>query len=152
VCRALGLDEADVETTQARKAKDHDLLMEQIKAKLPSATKTEQYQLLSLVPASMSVREAAQHFGVGRWLFERVRKCTEEKGILPVPEFTRASSVSESTKRLIHEYYCSDEYSKIMPGSRDCVSIRKGIYEQKRLLLCNLPELYQSFKRAHEGV
>jgi len=152
VCQALGLSEQEVESTDKRKARDHDLLMDEIKRQLPSASKIKKYQLLSLVPASMSVREAATFFNVSRSLLERSRKLTEENGILPIPMFTRSVRVLESTKQLVVEYFCSDEHSKALPGQRDCVSIRRGVHEQKRLLLSNLAELYEAFIRDHEGV
>lgn len=115
VCRALGLSEQDVKSVEARKAKDLDLLMDGIKTKLPTATKTQTYQLLSLIPKSMAIREAAQFFNVGRSVIERVRRLTDEKGILPIPTFSRASSVLESTRLLVLNYYCDDKNSKSMP-------------------------------------
>lgn len=152
VCRAYDIDPEELESTDAMKAKDHDLLMDQIKEKLPSASKIQTYQLLSLVPLSMSINKAAVQFGVGRTVVSNSRKLRIEKGILPIPDFTRESSVLESTKILVKEFYCREENCKILPGSRDCVSVGKGVYEQKRLLLSNLSELYASFKQEYEGL
>jgi hypothetical protein len=42
-----------------------------------------------------------------------------------------------------------------MPGKKDYISIKVSgvkIHEQKRLLLCNLKELYSHFKNSHPGV
>ena len=39
-----------------------------------------------------------------------------------------------------------------MPGKKDCVSIAKNVYMQKRLILCNLNELYQAFKEEHPSI
>jgi len=41
-----------------QKAKDMELLMLDIKNKLPSASKSEKYQLLTLVPLSMPLSKA----------------------------------------------------------------------------------------------
>ena len=109
VCRALGLSEEEVITENARKANSHDLLMEEIKKQLPSASQSRRYQLLSLVTLSMNDREAADYFKVSKNLIGRVQKLTEEKGILPLHTFSRASTVLESTRLLVVNYYCSDE-------------------------------------------
>jgi len=116
--------------------------MNKVKEQIPLASKIRKYQLLSVIPDSMSVREAGDFFNVDRKIVENVRKITHSKGIIPKIEFSRGSSVQDSSKLLVKNYFCNDEHSKIMPGQRDCVSIRKGVYEQKRLLLSNLPELY----------
>ena len=39
-----------------------------------------------------------------------------------------------------------------MPGACDKVSIATNVYEQKRLVLCMLKELYQLFKERHPGI
>ncbi|KAK3917885.1 DNA replication and repair protein RecF [Frankliniella fusca] len=149
---ALKVNEEDLQSIQDKKAQDHDLLMEEIRKKLPSASRVQKYQLLSLVPDSWPIITAANFFGISRTLFIAARQLKREKGILPIPDFSRASSVNEATKALIKSYYCSDENSKVMPGSRDCVSISKGVYEQKRLLLSNIPELYEAFKNDNDGL
>ena len=39
-----------------------------------------------------------------------------------------------------------------MPGAHDKVTIAANVYEQKRLVLYMLKELYQSFKERHPGI
>ena len=50
---------------------------------------------------------------------------------------------------LVEAFYQDDEYSRLMPGKKDSVSVGKGgkgrVHEQKRLLLCNLHELFTTF-------
>ena len=36
-----------------------------------------------------------------------------------------------------------------MPGSKDYVSIGRNVHMQKRLLLCDLKEIYAAFKQEH---
>ena len=43
--------------------------------------------------------------------------------------------------------YEDDEYSRQMLGKADSVSIAKNEHKQKRLILCNLHELYSAFKK-----
>lgn len=45
--------------------------------------------------------------------------------------------------------YQNDEYSHVMTGSKDKVSISKNNYMQKQFLLVNLNELYSAFKFEH---
>ena len=45
-------------------------------------------------------------------------------------------------------FYDSGEISRVIPGKKDCITIRddnKKITCQKRLLLCNLDEAYRAF-------
>ena len=125
VCRAAGIGAEDLETTDTRKARDHDLLLEEIKRKLPTASRHQKYQLLSLVPLSMSLSSAEQYFGVSRHVLRTARELKIKEGILPKTDFTRTSSVAESTKLLIKEFYCLDKNSKVLPGVKDCVSASK---------------------------
>lgn len=152
VCRAAGIGAEDLETTETKKARDHDLLLEEIKRKLPTVSRHQKYQLLSLVPISMSLSSAQQYFGVSRHLLRTARELKIREGILPKTDFSRTSSVAESTKLLIKEFYSLDKNSKVLPGAKDCVSVSKGVYEQKRLILSNLAELYNDFKRTHENL
>jgi hypothetical protein len=39
-----------------------------------------------------------------------------------------------------------------MPGKKDFVSIKRNVHKQKRLLLCNLKELYVLFKEQNAEV
>ena len=39
-----------------------------------------------------------------------------------------------------------------MPGKKDCVSVGKNQYRQKRLILCNLKEFYVAFKEKYPDV
>ncbi|KAK3909774.1 DNA polymerase IV [Frankliniella fusca] len=152
VCLSAGIKVEDLPLSpKSRKAKDHDLLMEEVKQKLPSASKLQKYQLLSLVPASWSTKETAEFFGTGRTIVKNAQKL-RQGGILPVTEFKRKSSVLDSTKNIIKDFYCLDENSKVMPGIRDSVSISPGVYKQKRLILCDVSELYESFKTKYKDL
>ena len=49
-------------------------------------------------------------------------------------------------------FYQDDEYSRQMPGKKDCVSVGNGKHEQKRLVLCNLSEMHAAFKEKYPNV
>ena len=57
--------------------------------------------------------------------------------------------MSEKTVNSVLEFYQNDEYSRQLPGKKDCVSIGKNVHVSKRLILCNLKELYTAFKDKH---
>ena len=54
----------------------------------------------------------------------------------------------EETRSLVESFY-QDEYSRQMPGKKDFVSISCNVHKQKRLILCNLKELYIAFKNSY---
>ena len=43
--------------------------------------------------------------------------------------------LSEEVTQSVLAFYEDDEYTRLMPGKRDCVSLGKMEYRQKRLLL-----------------
>lgn len=49
-------------------------------------------------------------------------------------------------------FYESDEYSRVMLGAKDKVSISKNKYMQKRFLLANLNKSYSAFKFKHQYI
>ena len=46
----------------------------------------------------------------------------------------------------MESFYCNDQFSPQLPGKKNFVSISKNQHISKRLLLCNLKELYAEFK------
>ena len=57
--------------------------------------------------------------------------------------------------QLVKEFYLSDAVSRIMPGKRDCISVKvngKKTLMQKRLLLSNLIEAHRQFQNEHPDV
>lgn len=137
--------EAIKETEQ--KAKDLDRLICLIKEKLETtSTRSEKIQLLTLVPTSWSKRKVMEEFKVSEYAIRQARNLVKEKGILTLPLPRKGKVLSENTINLVKNFYQSEEYSRIMPGRKDKVSISTNVYMQKRLLLQNLNELYSSFK------
>ena len=45
--------------------------------------------------------------------------------------------------------YEDDEFTRLMPGIKDCVSVSRNVYQQKRLFLCNLKKLHATFCEKH---
>lgn len=57
-----------------------------------------------------------------------------------------ATKLPGDTIKIVKDFYLSSEYSRILPGKNDFVSINKE-HVQKQLLLCTLRELYALFKQ-----
>ena len=72
------------------------------------------------------------------------RKLKEERGILSVPNPRRGKTLAEDTKSLVVNFFEDDEFSRLMPGKKDYLSVSRNVHKQRRLLLCNLKELYIS--------
>ena len=67
---------------------------------------------------------------------------SKEKGYL----HKEGKALAQETTDLAHAFYEDDEYSRKLPRKKDYVSIQKGVRKQKRLVLCNLHDLFVAFK------
>ena len=54
--------------------------------------------------------------------------------------------ISQVSRDLVLQFYHDEEYTREMPGQKDFVSIGHNVHKQKRLILCNLKELFSSFR------
>ncbi|KAG1676395.1 hypothetical protein GQR58_014302 [Nymphon striatum] len=73
----------------------------------------------------------------------------KSKGILGTSVRKPRTGLSEETVQMVQAFYENDEYSRLMPGKKDFVSIGRNVHQQKRLLLCNLKELHAAFMEKH---
>lgn len=146
-CRSLNVPLESIQPSEYKEAKWHDELMEEIKTKLPNATKEQKYHLLSLLPSIMTAIEAVSQFNISKTLFKATQNLKLQSGILPPVNFRRKSTVLDSTKELVANYFNHDDNSRQLPGKNDNIRIAKNEYVQKRILLCSLEELYENLKR-----
>ena len=82
----------------------------------------------------------------------QARDLKKSRGILSKPDNNRGKPLSESTAAKVQLFFEDDAHSRLMPGKKDFVSIKRNVYKQKRLLLCNLKELYAHFKEQRPDV
>lgn len=132
---------------------DFQELIRMMKIKLESPiSRREKIQLLTLAPKSWSREKVAREFEVSEYAVRAARELLQEEGLLALPAPRKGKSINDDVIRLVTEFYENDEYSRMMPGQKDKVSIKKNEYAQKRLILCNLSELYAKFKFDHPDI
>ena len=129
-------------------------IIEQLKEKFHLSTdRSQKVQILTVLPKSWSIRKVEEEFGVSNYMAHKAKDLVKDQGILSSPNPKHGSSLlSQATISLVQVFYELDEVSRIMPGKKDFVSIRKGdqrAHIQKRLMLSNLKEVYQQFKEKH---
>jgi len=92
---------------------------------------------------------ASKFFGVSDYCVRNACTLVKDKGILAVPEPKKGKSLSSEILSAVKMFYHDEEYSRQLPGKKDFVSISKNVCKQKRLILCNLKELYSTFKSSY---
>ena len=108
----------------------------------------------TVLPKSWSVKKMQQEFGVSEYLARQSKKLVEERGILSLPGPLRGPSLLSETVDTVRAFYESDDISRVMPGKKDFVSVKKEgkcQHVQKRLVLSNLREVYSEFKERFPG-
>ena len=131
------------------KANALDKLHDELREKLKISGYREKIQILTLVPEVWSRKKSASVFGVSEYLIRKSKTQKVEKGILSLPGQKMGKRVSGETMNQVKTFYEDDEFSRQMPGRRDFVSVSKNVHVQKRLLLCNINELYTAFKEKY---
>ena len=53
--------------------------------------------------------------------------------------------ITDEVKQMVRDIFEDDEVSRIVPGTKDKVSLGNKVYAQKCLLLCTVKELYNHF-------
>ena len=127
-------------------------IVSQLRKKFPTATRSEKMQILTVLPKSWSIKRIQEEFNTTNFMARQAKELVKEKGVLAMPDLKRGHALTEQTVHLVQSFYRSDEVSRVMPGRKDYVSVREGegrVHVQKRLVLCNLQELYAIFKDQH---
>lgn len=109
-------------------------------------------QILTVLPKSWSVKRIQKEFNTTNFMARQAKELVKVKGVLAMPDLKHGHALAEETVHLVQSFYQSDEVSRVMPGRKDYVSVREGegrVHVQKRLVLCNLRELYTIFKDEH---
>ena len=103
-------------------------------------------QILTLVPSEWSRKKAAEIFEVSERTVRKARDLEKEHGVFFLPPPQKGKSTATETTNKVLEFYQNNKNSRILPGIKDRVSIKKNLYQQKRLILCTFKKLYLAFK------
>ena len=71
---------------------------------------------------------------------------------MSTPPKKEGRKLDENIKSIVIKFYEDGKYSRIMPDSKNYVSVGKKQHMQERLLLVNLKELYISFLKEHAEI
>ncbi|XP_066590497.1 uncharacterized protein [Prorops nasuta] len=127
-------------------------MIEELKIKFNDndTIRSDKIRILTLLPETWSLRKVCHTMGCTKYMASLAKHLQKESGILSTPNKKLGRVLPNYIKSKVSEFYADDEISINMPGIKDYVSIRnengKREHIQKRLILCNLKELYQLFK------
>lgn len=131
---------------------EYDELLKKLKEKCKLSDKETKVKILSLVPESWSREKVSTEFNVSERLVRVTREITKQQGILPELHKRKGKTIDPQTLESVKLFFEDDEYSRLMPGKKDCVTFKENgikVQKQKRLVLCNLNELYLEFKNKY---
>ena len=87
-------------------------------------SRKKKVMLLTCLPESWSVRKIVREFNAPNYMVRQAKKLLKEKGILESPDQKPGKSLSKEVVQAVHSFYESDDISRVMPGKKDCVTIK----------------------------
>lgn len=128
---------------------EYEDLIAKLKEKCASANKDEKIKIISLLPTSWSRSRIVDEFQVSERLVKYTRILVKDQGILPQLGKRKGYGIQGEVRERVLKFYECDENSRLCPGTKDCLSViinNVKVKKQKRLILCNLNELFVQFK------
>jgi len=127
-------------------------LTEELKNKFTlTRSMQKKLSLLTLVPQSWTIEKTASEFSASVYMVRKARAMKRDFGVLPDQSFTKkGKELSKATAEKVTALYESDEFSRMCAGKKEYVSVKVDgvkIQKQKRLLLVNLKEMYEHFRK-----
>ena len=118
-------------------------------------SRSEKITVLTIFAQTWSRRKIMSKFGCSQRMATQAKHLSFEKGILATPNPKTGKKLPENVTAAVEMFYRQDDISRVMPGKKDCLSIlrdgNKTLF-QKRLVLGNLKEIYQTFKSQHPSM
>ncbi len=118
--------------------------------------RNDRFRILTMTPESWSIRRLSLEFNVTYYTAMLAKKLYAEKGFMSIPNPVQPKTIiSDAIRNLVKEFYYNDEISRVCPGRKDFVSVKKhGETEriQKRLLLMSVNESFIEFKARYGDV
>ena len=149
----ISVEERPCSSSDATSTQDLIQLMNELKSKFQTANShADKVQILTCKPASWTIEKTAQFFQCKVYTVRHALSLKAEHGVLAKPTRSSRKGIGENVASFVQNFYQDDEFSRLLPGSKDVVSVGFKVHEQKRLLLCNLKELFIEFKNLHPDV
>ena len=79
-------------------------------------------------------------------------KLRKSDGILAEPKLKKGRPLSPATINAVTSLNDSNSFMRVLPGKKNFVSVGYKLHEQKRLILCNLVELYAAFTERYPNI
>jgi hypothetical protein len=125
---------------------DYKKLIAQLQEKCKLSKKEEKIKIISLLPSSWSKQRICKEFDVTDYQVRLSRKLMKSQGVLPELKNKDGHRLSNEVVNDVIKFYEDDENSRLCPGKKECVSLGHKVYEQNRLILYTLNELFVAFK------
>ena len=109
-----------IEMEVKEKAAELDRLYDLMKGKLQNASTPNQIQIMTLAPDSWSREYCSKFFKVSEYVVRTARELKKIDGILAKPTPKKGKTLSLEIVELIIQMYENEEYSRQMPGKKDC--------------------------------
>lgn len=98
----------------------------------------------------LSLEALGKTFKASKRMCIQSRAVKKDMGLLGINNHVKAGrSIPEETKEKVLAFYENDEFTRMMPGSKDVVSAQNSagvkVYKSQRLLLCNNNILHEEF-------
>ena len=81
----------------------------------------------------------AKEFGASERQTRKAKKLVADNGILTSPNLKKDKTLDSKIENLVKKFYLDDENSRMMPGMKDFVSVKKDYdlreHVQKKLIL-----------------
>lgn len=147
----------DAPQIQSPPNEDQEIL-KQLKEKFddPSTSTSMKTMILTIAPKSWSENKLAKEFGTSRRQAAKAKQLVDQFGVMSSPNPRGGRKLPIETESLVRCFYLRADNSRVMPGAKDFISVKsddgKRMHIQKQLLMCNIDELYQQFKKEYPNV
>lgn len=126
----------------------YDKIVADLQAKFEKTTYAGKIQILTLFVDHLAVIDIQKMFNTTKYSIWKAAEVKEKQGVLGLPEPRTGRKLFVDLESRVIDFFCNPifKHVRMTAGKKDCVSVSKGVYEQKRLLLSNLREIYESYK------
>ncbi|KAJ8671423.1 hypothetical protein QAD02_002682 [Eretmocerus hayati] len=112
-------------------------------------------RILTIAPVTWSVRKIATEFGTSRALAEKAKRLRSTDGVLAEAIARTGKTLPDAVIQNVVNFYNDDSISRVMTSMKDVVSVKvdeKRLRIQKRLLMMDLKELHELYKKTYQNM